>query len=130
NLQRHSYLLLAIAISDMAAQLRAQADARAVRWHRRNELHGGTPTASRFLRRRHRARQPPRRGEAGAGGPRAAQRRTFYESDCQGRVSSLLIAFSSFPLQSAPSDSRTTNGGASGWAEKSFSAGSSSVPSF
>src|SRR6266542_5867097 len=29
--------------------------------------------------------------EAGAGCPRAAQRRAFYESDCQGRFSSLLI---------------------------------------
>ena len=57
-------------------------------------------------------RRPPRRGEAGAGSPRAAQRRTFYESDCQGRFSSSLIAFSSSPktitnrLQSSQMDRR------------------------
>ncbi|MDP9193878.1 MAG: hypothetical protein M3P06_19465, partial [Acidobacteriota bacterium] len=28
----------------------------------------------------------------------------FYESDCQGQFSSLLIAFRSSPLQSAPTD--------------------------
>ena len=53
----------------------------------------------------------------------------FYESDCQGRFSSLLVAFSSFPLQSAPSVRSGTIVSASGWAEQSFSAGSCSVPS-
>ena len=48
----------------------------------------------------------------------------FYESDCQGRNSSLLIAFSSSPLQSAPFDLNEMNANASGWAEQSFSADS------
>jgi hypothetical protein len=51
--------------------------------------------------------------------------RSFYESDCQGRFSSLLIAFSSSPLQSAPSDPMGTNRGASGWAEESADAADS-----
>jgi hypothetical protein len=50
--------------------------------------------------------------------------RRVYESDCQGRFSSLLIAFSSFPWQSAPSVPMGTIASASGWAEQSFSAGS------
>jgi len=41
----------------------------------------------------------------------------FYESDCQGQISSLLIAFSSCLLQSAPSDPKATAESASGRAE-------------
>ncbi len=53
--------------------------------------------------------------------------RTFYESDCQGRFSSSLIAFSSSPLQSAPSDSKPRSASAWGWAVQSRAADSSSV---
>ena len=60
--------------------------------------------------------------------PRVARgptlREEFYESDCQGRFSSLLIAFSSLPVQSALSVPMGTIASASGWAEQSFSAGS------
>src|SRR5437870_3531774 len=62
--------------------------------------------------------------------PRASERHVvgcceeFYESDCQGRFSSLLIAFSSLPVQSALSVPMGTIASASGWAEQSFSAGS------
>ncbi|MDP9195115.1 MAG: hypothetical protein M3P06_25745, partial [Acidobacteriota bacterium] len=35
---------------------------------------------------------------------RPVPRTAFYESDCQGQFSSLLIAFRSSPLQSAPTD--------------------------
>jgi hypothetical protein len=41
----------------------------------------------------------------------------FYESDCQGQGSSLLIVF---PWQSAPSDLKTTIESAFGVAEQSF----------
>src|SRR5436190_24264774 len=51
----------------------------------------------------------------------------FYESDCQGQFSSLLIAFSYFPLQSAPSDPKRTIADASGWAVQSSVANSCSV---
>jgi hypothetical protein len=61
----------------IAAQLRARADARAVRWHRKTKLHGGTAAALRSLRGTRQSRRPPRRGEAGAESPRAAQRRTL-----------------------------------------------------
>src|SRR5688572_31344596 len=40
--------------------------------------------------------------------PRRLAIEPFYESDCQGRFSSLLIAFSSFPLQSALPDRKRT----------------------
>src|SRR5213593_775358 len=49
-------------------------------------------------------RTPVAELRAGPRGPRAAQRRAFYESDCQGQFSPLLVAFSSFLLQSAPTD--------------------------
>jgi hypothetical protein len=52
---------------------------------------------------------------------------SFYESDCQGRSSSLLIAFSSSPLQSAPSHSAQASVSAYGRAEQSFALDSSSV---
>jgi hypothetical protein len=48
----------------------------------------------------------------------------FYESDCQGRFFSLLIAFRCSSLQSAPSEVEKMNESAEGWAEQSFSAGS------
>jgi hypothetical protein len=54
---------------------------------------------------------------------------SFYESDCQGQFSSLLIAFSSSPLQSAPSVPKRTIESASGWADQSFAAEPSSVSS-
>src|SRR5438105_15428514 len=60
-------------------------------------------------------------------GPRTAQRRTFYESDCQGQFSPLLIAFSSFLLQSAPTDRNAAIVRTRGWAEQSCAADSSSV---
>jgi hypothetical protein len=51
----------------------------------------------------------------------------FYESDCQGRFFSLLIAFRLSPLQSAPSDPKRTSVSASGWAVQSSVSDSSSV---
>jgi hypothetical protein len=51
-----------------------------------------------------------------------AQTRVFYESDCQGQGSSLLIVF---PWQSVPSDSKPTIESASGVAEQSFALDSS-----
>jgi hypothetical protein len=51
----------------------------------------------------------------------------FYESDCQGRFSSLLIAVLSSPLQSALPDRKRTIVSAYGWAEQSFALASSSV---
>jgi len=54
----------------------------------------------------------------------------FYESDCQGRFSPSLIAFSFSPWQSAPSDPWATIVSASGWAEQSSSADSYSASSF
>ena len=57
------------------------------------------------------------RRAAGTERPHAPERKTFYESDCQGQFSSLLIAFSSSPLQSAPSVRSGTNESASGLAE-------------
>jgi hypothetical protein len=52
---------------------------------------------------------------------------TFYESDCQGQFSSLLIAFSFFPLQSAPSDLEEMGESVSGAGGQSFAWQSSSV---
>jgi len=54
--------------------------------------------------------------------------RTFYESDCQGRFSSLLKAFRSYPLQSVSSDRNAAIVRTRGWAEQSYAADSSSVP--
>jgi len=51
--------------------------------------------------------------------PRAGCCEEFYESDCQGRVSSLLIAFWFLPLQSALSDPARTIVSACGWAVQS-----------
>jgi hypothetical protein len=51
----------------------------------------------------------------------------FYESDCQGRFSSLLIAFRSSPWQSAPTDRNAAIVRTRGWAEQSYAADSSSV---
>jgi hypothetical protein len=50
----------------------------------------------------------------------------FYESDCQGQFSSLLIAFF-FPLQSAPSDLKGMDESVSGAGGQSFAWQSSSV---
>src|SRR5687767_7589458 len=58
---------------------------------------------------------------------RTRDRRSFYESDCQGRFSSLLIAFSSFPLQSALPDRKRTIVSAYGRAAQSFPLDSSPV---
>ncbi len=52
----------------------------------------------------------------------------FYKSDCQGRFSSLLIAFSSSPLQSALTLHVRMIANAYGWTEQSCVADSSSVP--
>ena len=60
-------------------------------------------------------------------GTRRLSERTFYESDCQGRFSSLLIAFLVFPLQSAPSVPMGRIASARGWAEQSYAADSSSM---
>jgi len=49
----------------------------------------------------------------------------FYESDCQGRTSSSLIAFRLFPLQSAPTDRFATIVSTRGWAVQSFASDSS-----
>ena len=49
--------------------------------------------------------------------PRSAAR--FYESDCQGQFSSLLIAFSSSLLQSAHSDPKWTTRDGYGWTVQS-----------
>src|ERR1051325_6595402 len=57
--------------------------------------------------------------------PRSAAR--FYESDCQGQFSSLLIAFSSFLLQSAHSDPQRTTRDVYGWAVQSCVADSRSL---
>jgi hypothetical protein len=58
---------------------------------------------------------------------RAGLSEKFYESDCQGRFSSLLIAFSSAPSQSAHSDLRGTSASARGWAVQSYASDSSSM---
>lgn len=55
------------------------------------------------------------------------RRDPFYESDWQGRFFSLLIAFSSSLLQSAPSYPTSTSVSASERAEQSFALDSSSV---
>src|SRR6188474_1235809 len=65
-----------------------------------------------------RAAQSPLPATAGRG---------FYESDCQGQFSSLLIAFRSCPLQSAPTDRNAGIVRTRGWAEQSYAADSSSV---
>jgi hypothetical protein len=59
--------------------------------------------------------------------PTAAVAPAFYESDCQGRFSSSLIAFRFFPLQSALTDRFATIVRTRGWAEQSFASDSSSV---
>lgn len=59
--------------------------------------------------------------------PRSLTWGTFYESDCQGQISSLLIAFRSSPLQSAPTDRNAAIVRTRGWAEQSYAADSSSV---
>lgn len=51
----------------------------------------------------------------------------FYESDCQGRFSSSLIAFRS-PQQSAPTVPRATRVRWNGWAEQSYASDASSMP--
>ncbi len=53
----------------------------------------------------------------------------FYESDCQGRFFSLLIAFRLLSLQSAPTDQTATIARQRGWAEQSYAADSSSSTS-
>src|SRR6185436_6705203 len=63
----------------------------------------------------------------GRGALSISVRPEFYESDCQGRFSSSLIAFRCFPLQSAPSDPKRTIVNASGWAVQSSVADSCSV---
>ena len=51
----------------------------------------------------------------------------FYESDCQGRFSSLLIAFRLASWQSVPSELVATIVSAYGWAEQSCVSDSCSV---
>ena len=52
----------------------------------------------------------------------------FYESDCQGQTSSLLIARRFLPWQSALSSERTRSCGASGYAGQFSSASFTSFP--
>src|SRR5438045_717611 len=66
---------------------------------------------------------------AAENGPAVGLSDEFYESDCQGQFSSLLIAFSSSPWQSAHSDLKRTTASAREWAVQSYASDSSSMPS-
>jgi hypothetical protein len=61
----------------------ARADARAVPWRRKGQLHGGTPAAHRSFRGFRQTQRPARRGGAGVGGPRAAQRGRWADVQCR-----------------------------------------------
>src|SRR5207249_2066811 len=77
--------------------------------HRGGRGPGGPRTAGQAARQPGSARRPPPNPRLLLSGPRLRaaapqqKRRSFYESDCQGRTRSLLIARASFPWQSAPS---------------------------